>query len=114
MIGGTCGDGGAVPVEAGIEPAQLAARAKAVQLTPAGLEAIAGRYEGRQIAIVDGKLLYTWRERFRATLEPLGNDLFAVEGVADFRFRVVRKAGKIAALERISREGTTDSYARLD
>ena len=59
-------------------------------------------------------LLYSWRERFRATLEALGNDLFAVEGVSDFRFRVVRKAGKVIALERINRDGTTDSYARLD
>ena len=78
------------------------------------MNAVAGRYDGRQIAVADGKLLYTWRERFRATLEALGNDLFAVEGVSDFRFRVVRKAGKVIALERINRDGTTDSYARLD
>lgn len=92
----------------------LAARAKAVQLTPAEMRAVAGRYDGRQIVLADGKLLYSWRERFRATLEPLGNDLFAVEGVSDFRFRVARKAGKVIALERINRDGTTNSYARLD
>ncbi len=92
----------------------LAARAKAIQLAPAALKAIAGRYEGRRIDIVDGKLLHSWRDRFRTMLEPLGNDLFAVEGVDDFRFRLVRKAGKIVALERINRDGTTDNYARLE
>ncbi len=84
------------------------------QLTPAALKAITGRYEGRRIDLVGGKLLYTWRERFRLALEPLGSDLFEIEGVRDFRFRIVRKGGKVTALERINRDGTTDTYARLD
>ena len=84
------------------------------QLTPAALKAITGRYEGRRIDLVGGKLLYTWRERFRLTLEPLGSDLFEIEGIRDFRFRIVRKGGKVTALERINRDGTTDTYARLD
>ena len=90
---------------------ELAARP---QLSPAALKALAGRYEGRRIDLVDGKLLYTWRERFRLTLEPLGGDLLAIEGVRDFRFRIVRKGGKVTALERIDRDGTTQIYARLD
>ena len=90
---------------------ELAARP---QLSPAALKALAGRYEGRRIDLVDGKLLYTWRERFRLTLEPLGGDLLAIEGVRDFRFRIARKGGKVVALERINRDGTTQTYARLD
>lgn len=89
----------------------LAARA---QPSAAALKTMAGRYEGRRIDLVDGKLLYTWRERFRLALEPLGGDLFAIEGVQDFRFRAERKHGKVIALERINRDGTTQSYARLD
>ncbi|NIJ38183.1 hypothetical protein FHR22_002886 [Sphingopyxis panaciterrae] len=84
------------------------------QPSAAALKAMTGRYEGRHIDLVDGKLLYTWRERFRLALEPLGGDLLAIEGVRDFRFRVVRKNGKIIALERINRDGTTQSYARID
>ena len=63
--------------------------------------------------MVDGKLVYVWRDRFRLALEPLGADLFAVEGVDDFRFRIARKAGKVAGLDRINRDGTVQSYARL-
>lgn len=80
---------------------------------PADLKAVAGRYEGRRIDIVGGKLLYTWRDRFRLQLDPLGDDLFAIEGVRDFRFRILRKAGRVAALQRINRDGTTIDYARL-
>lgn len=84
------------------------------RVAPADLKAVAGRYEGRRIDLADGKLLYTWRERLRLTLEPLGGDLFAIEGVRDFRFRALRKAGKVVALQRINRDGTTTDYARLD
>lgn len=80
----------------------------------AALAAIAGRYEGRRIDLVGGKLLYTWRERFRLALEPLGGDLLAIEGTRDFRFRIARNGGKIVALERINRDGTIQTYARLD
>ncbi|MBL8650617.1 MAG: S41 family peptidase [Sphingopyxis sp.] len=84
------------------------------QPTPAALKAIAGRYEGRRIDLAQGKLLYTWRERLRLTLEPLGGDLLAIEGVRDFRFRIARKGGKVVALTRLNRDGTTQDYARLD
>ena len=90
---------------------ELAARP---QPATTALKAITGRYEGRRIDLVGGKLLYTWRERFRLTLDPLAGDLLAIEGVRDFRFRIVRKGGKVTALERIDRDGTTQTYARLD
>lgn len=92
----------------------LSARSKPVLLAPAALKAIAGRYEGRRIDIVDGKPLYAWRERFRLRLEPLAADLFAIEGIADFRFRFIRKGGRVTTLQRINRDGTTIDYARLD
>ena len=92
----------------------LSARSEPVLLTPAALKVVAGRYEGRRIDIIDGKLLYTWRERFRLQLEPLSADLFAIEGIDDFRFRFIRKAGRVTTLQRINRDGTTIDYARLD
>jgi hypothetical protein len=92
----------------------LAARTRPVHLLPAELRRIAGRYEGRRIDLIDGKPVYFWRERFRLALEPLDRDLFAIEGVRDFRLRIARKAGRIVALERINRDGTIQSYARID
>ena len=67
-----------------------------------------------RVDLVGGKLRYTWRDRFHLTLEPLAGDLLAIEGVRDFRFRILRKGGKVTALERIDRDGTTQTYARLD
>ena len=101
----------AKPADADCLAPELAAH---VRPAPTALKAIAGRYEGRRIDLVEGKLLYTWRERFRLALEPLGGDLLAIEGVRDFRFRVIRKGCKVAALERIDRDGSTQTYARLD
>jgi len=92
----------------------LTARVDPPKVAAAALQPLTGRYEGRRLDLVEDKLLYTWRDRFRLALEPLAPDLFAIEGVRDFRFRIARKGGKVVALERINRDGTTQTYARLD
>lgn len=80
---------------------------------PAMLQAAVGRYEGRLIGIDRGRLYYVWRDRFRAALVPVAPGLFDIEGVQDFRYRLVTKAGRTVGLERVNRDGTTHVYRRL-
>ncbi|MDN2697767.1 S41 family peptidase [Janthinobacterium sp. SUN073] len=74
----------------------------------------AGKYEGRQIILDNGTLYYIWRDRFRVALEPISPDLFAVEGVSDFRYRLYVSGGKVTALERVNKDGSIQRYKRLD
>lgn len=74
----------------------------------------AGKYEGRQIILDNGTLYYIWRDRFRVALEPIGPDLFAVEGVSDFRYRLNVSRGKVTLLERVNEDGSIQRYKRLD
>lgn len=74
----------------------------------------AGKYEGRQIILDNGTLYYLWRERFRVALEPIGPNLFAVEGVSDFRYRLNTLRGKVTELERVNKDGSIQRYKRLD
>lgn len=74
----------------------------------------AGKYEGRQIILDNGTLYYIWRDRFRVALEPIGPDLFAVEGVSDFRYRLNVSRGKVTVLERVNKDGSIQRYKRLD
>ncbi|UQV43946.1 S41 family peptidase [Janthinobacterium lividum] len=74
----------------------------------------AGKYEGRQLILDNGTLYYIWRDRFRVALEPIGPDLFAVEGVSDFRYRLNALRGKVTALERVNKDGSIQRYKRLD
>jgi hypothetical protein len=74
----------------------------------------AGKYEGRQIILDNGTLYYIWRERFRVALEPIGPNLFAVEGVSDFRYRLNTLRGKVTELERVNMDGSIQRYKRLD
>ncbi|CAM2744050.1 S41 family peptidase [Janthinobacterium lividum] len=74
----------------------------------------AGKYEGRQIILDNGTLYYIWRDRFRVALEPIGPNLFAVEGVSDFRYRLDVSRGKVTALERVNMDGSIQRYKRLD
>tara|TARA_R110001599_G_scaffold261690_1_gene462104 strand:+ start:631 stop:1962 length:1332 start_codon:yes stop_codon:yes gene_type:complete len=89
------------------------------QIQPADVDAdqmtaMVGKYEGREINRENGTLFYIWRDRFRVALAPLGSNLFAVEGVADFRYRPVYENGKVTALERINRTGPNQVYKRID
>jgi hypothetical protein len=77
------------------------------------LQAAVGKYEGRTIGLDRGRLYVIWRERFRAGLTPVAPDLFDVEGVSEFRYRLVSKAGKVIGLERVNRDRTTHMYKRL-
>ncbi|MEK6638190.1 MAG: S41 family peptidase [Pseudomonadota bacterium] len=77
------------------------------------LRNVVGTYEGRKITLENGTLYYNWRERFRVALEPIAPNLFAVEGVSDFRYRLNTQRGK-TALERVNKDGSIQTYKRLD
>lgn len=73
-----------------------------------------GQYQGRQLIVENGALVYRWRDRFTLRLEPLGDDLFAVEGTSDYRFHLVSDGGAVVGLDRIDRSGERRVYPRLD
>ncbi|MBS0225937.1 MAG: S41 family peptidase [Proteobacteria bacterium] len=73
-----------------------------------------GKYQGREIVRENGTLFCIWRNRFRVALEPIGSNLFAVEGVSDFRYRLNVQRGKVASLERVNKDGSIQAYKRLD
>lgn len=73
-----------------------------------------GQYEGRQLVVENDALIYHWRGRFALRLEPLGDDLFAVEGTSDYRFRLVSEGDRVVGLERIEPGGERQLYPRLN
>ncbi|RYE84459.1 MAG: peptidase S41, partial [Hyphomicrobiales bacterium] len=78
------------------------------------LDEAAGTYEGRALVRTSTGLAYHWRDRFVVALAPIGQDLFAVEGTDDYRFRLVRDNGRVSGLERVFKAGDTTTYRRLD
>jgi hypothetical protein len=91
----------------------LTARSDPLVVTSTMIKAAVGRYEGRMIGLENGRLYYMWRDRFRAALTPIAPGLFDIEGVADFRYRLVSKGGRTTGLERVNRDGSTYLYKRL-
>lgn len=47
-------------------------------------------------------------------LEPLSPDLFAVEGIDDFRYRLRMEGERVTGLERIDKNGLSWFYPRTD
>ncbi|MGH7028274.1 S41 family peptidase [Brevundimonas sp.] len=80
----------------------------------ADLDEAVGAYEGRSLVRTPGGLAYHWRGRFVLALDPIGKDLFAVQGTDAYRFRLVRANGAVAGLERVEKSGETTTYRRLD
>jgi hypothetical protein len=78
------------------------------------LDAAVGKYEGRALLRTATGLTYHWRDRFVLALDPIGKDLFAVQGTDDYRFRLVREKGAVSGLERVWKSGKTATYRRLD
>ncbi len=78
------------------------------------LDEAVGTYEGRALVRTSGGLAYHWRERFVLALDPIGKDLFAVQGTDDYRFRLVRTNGAVVGLERVWKSGETAAYRRLN
>ena len=82
-------------------------------LTTAMIQSAVGNYEGRMVGVEHGQLYYIWRDRFRAALTPVGLNLFDIEGVEDFRYRLVSENGRATGLERVNRDGSSHIYKRL-
>lgn len=78
------------------------------------LQRAVGNYEGRQIVLDKGTLFYIWRDRLRVALTPIGPNLFAVEGVSNFRYRLDTVHGNVTALQRVNQDGAIQTYKRLD
>jgi hypothetical protein len=74
----------------------------------------AGKYEGRTLSRTPTGLAYRWRDHSVLALDPIGKDLFAVQGTDDYRFHLVRENGHVARLDRVWKSGETVSYRRLD
>ena len=78
------------------------------------LDDAVGAYDGRTLVRTATGLAYHWHGRFVLALDPIGKDLFAVQGTDDYRFRLVRENGAVIGLERVFKSGETASYRRLD
>lgn len=80
----------------------------------ADLDEAVGAYEGRTLVRTPAGIAYHWRGRFVLALDPIGKDLFAVQGTDGYRFRLVRANGVVTGLERVEKSGETSIYRRLD
>lgn len=78
------------------------------------LDEAVGTYEGRTLVRTATGLAYRWRDRFVLALDPIGKDLFAVQGTDDYRVRLIRENGDVRGLERVWKSGDTEMYRRLD
>lgn len=96
--------------------ADLARVAKDAVDVPAGvLAAYAGHYGPRSLRLEEGRLVYQREGRSPFPLIPIRSDLFALDGLVDFRLEVVvDEAGEAVKLVGHYIDGSTDENPRSD
>ncbi|HUH10288.1 MAG TPA: S41 family peptidase [Brevundimonas sp.] len=105
-------DAGDAEAKWALVPIELALAGQAP--SAADLDEAVGAYEGRTLVRTPTGLAYHWRGRFVLALDPIGKDLFAVQGTDDYRFQLVRVNGAVTGLERVEKSGEAETYRRLD
>ncbi|HUH24390.1 MAG TPA: S41 family peptidase [Brevundimonas sp.] len=105
-------DAGDAEAKWALVPIELALAGQAP--SAADLNEAVGAYEGRTLVRTPTGLAYHWRGRFVLALDPIGKDLFAVQGTDDYRFQLVRVNGAVTGLERVEKSGEAETYRRLD
>ncbi len=85
------------------------ARHHPIALDTEELQAIAGSYDHRTISTERGSLYYSWNGKSRTKLTPLSKTLFSLEGIDDFRFKLIEGEGTAIGLERIYSDGRPPS-----
>ncbi|MDB5420913.1 MAG: peptidase, partial [Brevundimonas sp.] len=105
-------DAGDAEAQWALTPIEFALAGQAASASD--LDDAVGSYEGRTLARTPAGLAYHWRGRFVLALDPIGKDLFAVQGTDDYRFRLVRGNGVVTGLDRVWTSGDRETYRRLD
>lgn len=105
-------DAGDAEAQWALTPIEFALAGQAASASD--LDDAVGSYEGRTLARTPAGLAYHWRGRFVLALDPIGKDLFAVQGTDDYRFRLVRGNGVVTGLDRVWKSGDRETYRRLD
>lgn len=104
-------EGGDADAKWALVPVEFAISGGGVSATDSD-EAV-GAYEGRTLVRTPTGLAYHWRDHSVLALDPIGKDLFAVQGTDDYRFRLVRENGAVSGLERVFKSGEAVVYRRL-
>lgn len=89
------------------------ARIDPVELSADQLDRIVGRYEGRELFLQEGDLVYRWRDRFTLALTPLSETLFTVEGGDGYRIEIIEQNDEVTGLRLVQKTGQTTVYDRL-
>lgn len=92
----------------------MRAELRPVQVAPAELAGLAGRYGERTVRVEGGRILAQRDGMPVVTLVPLGDNLFGYEGMPYVRMRFHLEGGRARAIELLYEDGTSVRAERTD
>lgn len=87
-------------------------RQKMVLVESAILKSYQGKYGKAELKYENDNLYYKWNNLFTLLLNPLEQDLFLVDGVDDFRIKIVSENNVVTGIKRIYQNGEEKFYKK--
>lgn len=76
------------------------------------LKSYQGKYGKSQLLFENNNLYYRWNNKINFLLTPLQQDLFLVEGIDDFRIKIVVEKNTVTGFKRIFEDGQEKLYPK--
>ena len=83
-----------------------------VKIAQETLKSYTGNFGIRTISYENGRLYYDWNNAGKIEMIPITDDLFAIDGTDDFRFKMLKENGKYVGFMRIYQDGRKQKYLK--
>ncbi|MCA1920311.1 MAG: hypothetical protein LDL38_12985, partial [Flavobacterium piscis] len=87
-------------------------RQKNVNITTEILKSYEGKYGKAELKYENNNLYYNWNNIATLLLKPLEQDLFLLDGINDFRIKIVSENNVVTGIKRIYQDGQERFYKK--
>ncbi|MFH7002016.1 S41 family peptidase [Flavobacterium bizetiae] len=87
-------------------------RQKAANINSTVLKSYQGKYGKSELKLENDNLYYKWNNLFTLLLTPLEQDLFLVDGIDDFRIKVISENNVVTGIKRVYQDGEEKFYKK--
>lgn len=87
-------------------------RQKAANIDSTVLKSYQGKYGKSELKYENDNLYYKWNNLFTLLLTPLDQDLFLVDGIDDFRIKIISENNLVTGIKRVYQDGEEKFYKK--
>ena len=87
-------------------------RENPINIEKSKLKSLVGNFGKGSLVFKDNNLYYVWNGKISFLLTPITNDTFVLDGILDFRIKIITKKGLVIGIKRVYENGIERYYAK--